>query len=58
MQAPWTQNHTQLQSSISQLDALDISGITNLILFQRLEILLLQFLLAGWPEQVGLLKQQ
>lgn len=58
MQAHWTQNHMQLQSSIPQLDALEINGITNLILFQRVEILLLQFLLAGWQGQVGLLKQQ
>lgn len=58
MQAHWTQNHMHLQSSISQLDALEISDITDLILFQGMEILLLQFLLAGWPGQVGLLKQQ
>lgn len=48
----------QLQSSISQLDALEISGMNDLILFQGAEILLLQFLLAGWPGQMGLLKQQ
>lgn len=48
----------QLQSSISQLDALEISDVTELILFQGAEILLLQLLLARGPGQVGLLKQQ
>lgn len=58
MQAHWTQKHMQLQSSISQLDALEISDVTELILFQGAEILLLQCLLAHWPGQVGLLEQQ
>lgn len=57
-QARWTQNHKQLQASICQLVPLEISGTTDLTLFQGVEIRLLQFLLAGWPQQVGLLKQQ
>ena len=38
MQAHWTEKHMELHSSISELDAVEISVITELILFQGLEL--------------------